>query len=88
MKTIRKNKGDVTYYLSRENNDSYRLIKKIKARATHLVKDGHKTTKITLSDLLLTHDQLYNLDYSLNGLRADDKITIELLIGEFFKNGK
>ncbi len=28
MKTIRKNKGDVTYYLSRENNDSYRLIKK------------------------------------------------------------
>ncbi|EDZ5934081.1 hypothetical protein GSB46_005076 [Salmonella enterica] len=78
---MRKHKGDVTYYLEREG-DSYRLIKKLKARSKKLTKNGNKTTKITLCDCLLTEDELLNLDFTCNGLRTDDEIAIKALITE------
>lgn len=78
---MRKHKGDVTYYLEREG-DSYRLIKKLKARSKELTKNGNKTTKITLCDCLLTEAELLNLDFTCNGLRTDDEMAIKALITE------
>ncbi|SQA60510.1 Uncharacterised protein [Raoultella planticola] len=80
---MRKHKGDVTYYLEKEG-DSYRLIKKVKARTN--VTNGNKTTKITYYDCLLAEHELLNLDFTLNGLRADDETAIKTLIMEFKQN--
>ncbi|HDS4694759.1 TPA: hypothetical protein QH064_005059 [Klebsiella pneumoniae subsp. pneumoniae] len=82
---MRKHKGDVTYYLEKEGN-SYRLIKKLKARSKELTKNGNKTTKVTLCDCLLTEGELLNLDFTSNGLRADDESAINALITEFKQN--
>ena len=43
---MRKNKGDVTYFLEKEG-DNYRLTKRIKARTN--VKIGNKTTKMRMN---------------------------------------
>lgn len=80
---MRKHKGDVTYYLEK-NGDKYRLIKKVKGRTN--VTGKNKTTKITYYDCLLTECELLNLDFTLNGLRADDEMPIKTLIMEFKKN--
>ncbi|EAT1860656.1 hypothetical protein EJO82_28785 [Salmonella enterica] len=82
---MRKHKGDVTYYLEKESGN-YRLIKKLKARAKNLTKDGNKTTKIILSDLVLSESELLHIDFTCNGLRSDDEKTIRELIAEFKKN--
>ncbi|OWB97272.1 hypothetical protein A8M81_27800, partial [Escherichia coli] len=58
---MRKNKGDVTYFLEKEG-DNYRLTKRIKARTN--VKIGNKTTKITLYDAVLNENELQHIDFS------------------------
>ncbi|HAF2404711.1 TPA: hypothetical protein G8N69_004812 [Salmonella enterica] len=80
---MRKHKGDVTYYLEKEG-DRYRLIKKIKTRTN--VTGGNKTKKISCYDRLLTERELLNINFTLNGLRADDEMPIKTLIMELKKN--
>lgn len=82
---MRKHKGDVTYYLEKESGN-YKLIKKLKARSKNLTKDGNKTTKVILSDLVLSESELLNIDFTCNGLRSDDEKSIRELIAEFKKN--
>ncbi|EDA3371359.1 hypothetical protein A4M15_22845 [Salmonella enterica subsp. enterica serovar Kingabwa] len=82
---MRKHKGDVTYYLEKESGN-YRLIKKLKARSKNLTKDGNKTTKVILTDLVLSESELLNIDFTYNGLRSDDEKSIRELIAEFKKN--
>ncbi|EGL2085672.1 hypothetical protein IP345_004448 [Escherichia coli] len=80
---MRKNKGDVTYFLEKEG-DNYRLTKRIKARTN--VKIGNKTTKITLYDALLNENELQHIDFTCAGLREDDETPVKNLIKEFMLN--
>ncbi|CSW08220.1 hypothetical protein U4Z66_20605 [Escherichia coli] len=80
---MRKNKGDVTYFLEKEG-DNYRLTKRIKARTN--VKIGNKTTKITLYDAVLNENELQHIDFTCSGLREDDEMPVKNLIKEFMLN--
>ena len=84
MNLIRKNKGDNTFYLTKEN-EMYRLVKKRKAYAKVILKGGNKTTKILLCDFTFTKDTLSQIDFTLNGLRPRDKEIIENMVIEYEK---
>lgn len=78
---MRKNKGDVTYYLE-ENSGIYHFIKKIKCYSKDTTEGKGKTTKKTLSEFSFNNDNFKSIDFSLNGLRAVDKEIIIAMIKE------
>ncbi|WP_323839663.1 hypothetical protein [Photorhabdus africana] len=78
---MRKNKGDVTYYLE-ENSGIYHFIKKIKCYSKDITEGKGKTTKKTLSEFSFNNDNFKSIDFSLNGLRAVDKEIIIAMIKE------
>lgn len=86
MITIRKNKGDNTFYLTKENG-VYRIIKKRKAYAKDILKEGAKTTKILLCDFTFKKETLNQIDFTLNELRPRDKEIIENMVLEYENKG-
>lgn len=82
MTTIRKNKGDSTFYLT-FNDGVYRLVKKRKAYAKDILKEGKKTTKILLCDFTFTKDRLNDINFESNQLRIQDKEIIKNMITEY-----
>lgn len=86
IKEIRKNKGDCTFYLTKDGI-IYRLIKKRKAYAKPILKDGNKTTKITACDILFSLDSIDDINFNGKGLRAGDKEIIVSMIKEYEGEG-
>ncbi|MEG9385090.1 hypothetical protein [Morganella morganii] len=87
---MRKNKGDVSYYMEMSGG-KYHLVKKIKTRNKALLKDGAKTTKLTVCDVLFAAGDLSPEFFTRDGLRPEDKnIVSQLMIdiaGESDGNG-
>lgn len=79
IKEIRKNKGDCTFYLTKDGLE-YRLIKKRKAYAKAVIKSGSKTTKIILCDIVFSLSEFDHLDFNSKGLRTLDKDVILSMI--------
>lgn len=78
---MRKNKGDVTYYLE-ENSGLYHFIKKIKCYSNSIINGNGKTTKKTVSEFYFNDNNFKEIDFSLNGLRSVDKEIIIAMIKE------
>ncbi|EDX2839274.1 hypothetical protein OX317_004412 [Salmonella enterica] len=76
MKTTRKSKGDVNYYLEKEGN-VYRLLKTVKIQVANKTT---KTKRITVSDFKFTKSDFENIDFCENGLRLKDKQYITQMI--------
>ncbi|WP_025154754.1 hypothetical protein [Morganella morganii] len=77
---MRKNKGDVSYYME-ISGDKYHLVKKIKTRNKALLKDGAKTTKLTVCDIFFSAGDLSPEFFIRDGLRPEDQnIVIQLMI--------
>lgn len=76
---MRKNKGDITYYLE-ENESVYHFVKKIKCRSKLITEGKSKTTKKTLSDLTFIENELNLIDFTTDGLKpADQEIIITMI---------
>lgn len=69
MKTTRKSKGDVNFYLEKEG-DVYRLLKTVKIQVAN---KKTKTKRITVSDFKFNKSNFDNINFSENGLRLTDK---------------
>lgn len=82
---MRKNKGDITYYLE-ENSGLYHFVKKIKCRSKDITKEKNKTTKRTLNEFSFNEKELNLVDFTSNGLKPHDKDVIILMIKEFKEN--
>lgn len=78
---MRKNKGDVTYYLTKEN-DTFHLIKKVKAYSKKITGGKTKTTKVTISDFIFKGNKLHEIDLKFNGLRESDLSFIKKMVEE------
>ncbi len=78
MKTTRKSKGDVNFYLEKEG-DIYRLLKTVKIQVTN---KSTKTKRITVSDFKFNKANFDNIDFSENGLRLTDKQYILQMISD------
>lgn len=78
MKTTRKSKGDVNFYLEKEG-DIYRLLKTVKIQVTN---KAAKTKRITVSDFKFNKTNFDNIDFSENGLRLTDKQYILQMISD------
>lgn len=85
---MRKNKGDITYYLENDSG-SYHFIKKIKCRSKNVMKGKNKITKKILSEFSFNENDVNLIDFTSNGLRPLDKEIIILMIKELLgdKNG-
>ncbi|ELB5688650.1 hypothetical protein RHT52_004627 [Salmonella enterica] len=81
-KEIRKNKGDCTFYLTKDG-DVYRLIKKRKAYAKPILKNGGKTTKITLCDISFSLNSFSHIDFNSEPLRISDKDIVVSMINTY-----
>lgn len=77
---MRKNKGDITYYLE-NNSGEYFFIKKIKCRIKNLVEGKSKTTKKTVSEFSFRRG-VDLIDFTSNGLRPSDKEILIMMINE------
>lgn len=83
MKTTRKSKGDVNYYLEKEG-DLYRLLKTVKIQVANKTT---KTKRITVSDFKFTKNDFENIDFCENGLRLKDKqFVIQMILDIEAKN--
>lgn len=82
---MRKNKGDITYYLE-ENSGIYHFIKKIKCRSKNTTEGGSKTTKKTIGDFYFNKSNFSSVDFTLNGLRPVDKDIIITMMKEMDEN--
>lgn len=78
MKTIRKSKGDVNFYLEREGA-LYRLLKTVKIQVTN---KETKTKRMTVSDFKFNKNDLDNINFSENGLRLTDKQYVSQMISD------
>lgn len=78
---MRKNKGDITYYLE-ENESVYHFVKKIKCRSKLITEGKSKTTKKTLSDFTFIENDLNLIDFTSDGLKPVDKEIIITMIKE------
>ena len=78
---MRKNKGDITYYLE-ENECVYHFVKKIKCRSKLITEGKSKTTKKILSDFTFIEDELNLIDFTSDGLKPVDKEIIITMIKE------
>lgn len=76
MKTIRKSKGDVNFYLEKDG-DVYRLLKTVKIQVDN---KKTKTKRMTVSDFKFNKANLGNMDFSANGLRLTDKQYVSQMI--------
>lgn len=84
MKTTRKCKGDVNYYLEKEG-DIYRLLKTVKIQVAN---KKTKTKRITVSDFKFTKKDFENIDFCENGLRLKDKqFLIQMILDIEADNG-
>ncbi|HGY3698116.1 TPA: hypothetical protein ACNVDZ_004837 [Citrobacter freundii] len=78
---MRKNKGDITYYLE-EKESVYHFVKKIKCRSKLITEGKSKTSKKTLSDFTFVENQLNLIDFTSDGLKPVDKEIIITMIKE------
>ncbi|MFC2859722.1 hypothetical protein [Citrobacter farmeri] len=78
---MRKNKGDITYYLE-NNSGEYLFIKKIKCRIKKLAEGKSKTTKKTVSEFSFRRGEVDLIDFTSNGLRPSDKEILIMMINE------
>lgn len=78
---MRKNKGDITYYLE-EKESVYHFVKKIKCRSKLITEGKSKTSKKTLSDFTFVENELTLIDFTSDGLKPVDKEIIITMIKE------
>ncbi|EAR1644322.1 hypothetical protein AB6K87_004490 [Salmonella enterica] len=78
---MRKNKGDITYYLE-EKESVYHFVKKIKCRSKLITEGKSKTSKKTLSDFTFVENELNLIDFTSDGLKSVDKEIIITMIKE------
>ncbi|MDL1703534.1 hypothetical protein PSV30_13975 [Yersinia pestis] len=78
---MRKNKGDITYYLE-EKESVYHFVKKIKCRSKLITEGKSKTSKKTLSDFTFVENELDLIDFTSDGLKPVDKEIIIMMIKE------
>ncbi|EJA1307283.1 hypothetical protein MRX71_004605 [Salmonella enterica] len=78
---MRKNKGDITYYLE-EKESVYHFVKKIKCRSKLIIEGKSKTSKKTLSDFTFVENELNLIDFTSDGLKPVDKEIIITMIKE------
>lgn len=78
---MRKNKGDITYYLEK-NESVYHFVKKIKCRSKLITEGKSKTSKKTLRDLTFIENELNSIDFTSDGLKPVDKEIIITMIKE------
>lgn len=78
---MRKNKGDITYYLE-ENAGVYHFVKKIKTRSKLMTEGKSKITKKMLSEFSFVENEFNLIDFTTNGLRVVDKEIIITMIKE------
>ena len=78
---MRKNKGDITYYLE-ENAGVYHFVKKIKCRSKLMTEGKSKITKKILSEFYFAENEFNLIDFTANGLRVVDKEIIITMIKE------
>lgn len=76
MKTTRKSKGDVNFYLEKEG-DVYRLLKTVKIQVAN---KETKSKRITVSDFKFNKTDFDNINFSENGLRLTDKKYVSLMM--------
>jgi hypothetical protein len=80
---IRKNKGDVSFYLEYDRGVFHVIKKKKIYRSAIELKMGKsKTTKQVVSDFYFNKNNFHHIDFSVNGLRDEDKTIIEIMITE------
>ncbi|EBQ0837869.1 TPA: hypothetical protein RPE44_004413 [Salmonella enterica] len=82
---MRKNKGRLTYYLEM-NSEKYHFVKKIKCYSKEYTEGKVKSTKETLSDFVFKENELESIDFTVNGLRPDDKVILLAMMKEFKEN--
>lgn len=78
---MRKNKGDITYYLE-EKESIYHFVKKIKCRSKLITEGKSKTSKKTLSEFSFIENELDLIDFTSNSLKPVDKEIIITMIKE------
>jgi len=78
---MRKNKGDITYYLE-ENESVYHFVKKIKCRSKLITEGKSKTSKKTLSEFAFIESELDLIDFTSDGLKSVDREIIISMIKE------
>ncbi len=78
---MRKNKGDITYYLE-EKESVYHFVKKIKCRSKLITEGKSKTSKKTLSDFTFVENELNLIDFTSDDLKPVDKEIIITMIKE------
>lgn len=78
---MRKNKGDITYYLE-ENESAYHFVKKNKCRSKLITEGKSKTSKKMLSEFTFIENELNLIDFTSDGLKPVDKEIIITMIKE------
>lgn len=78
---MRKNKGDITYYLE-ENESVYHFVKKIKCRSKLITEGKSKTSKKTLNEFAFIESELDLIDFTSDGLKSVDRDIIISMIKE------
>ncbi|ARF52200.1 hypothetical protein [Pantoea stewartii] len=69
MRTTRKSKGDVNFYLEKEG-DVYHFLKTVKIQVAN---KETKTKRMTVSNFKFNKTDSDNINFSENGLRSTDK---------------
>ncbi|EDW8942660.1 hypothetical protein A4O59_004287 [Salmonella enterica subsp. enterica] len=79
-------KGDRQYYLEKEG-DNFHLVKRVKTFSRSETLGKTKATMKTVADFIFCEEKFGSIDFTLNGLRENDKEIIAMMIYEI-KEGK